>query len=100
MKVTKENIKSLPIEEYDKDLLLSLLDDLEEINKKGNIKLYFDWIEGHTQYSPEWTDPCPDFYGMYRIVMEDDPRETIGIEMTLKELDMTMCALYNYIEHL
>ena len=99
MKITEENIESLPIEEG-KRLLESLLIDLAEINKNGIIKLYIDWIDGHTEYSPERVEPCPDYYGMYRIVMEDDPRETIGVEMTLEELDITLCALCNYIEHL
>lgn len=99
MKITEENIKSLPIESG-KRLLKALLKDLEEINQNGVIKLYIDWIDKHTEYSPERVDPCPDYYGMYRIVLEDDPRETIGVEMTLEELDVAICALSNYIEYL
>lgn len=98
MKVTHENVETLPISDSEKVLLYSLLDDLvKEINRHGKAKLYLNFIDEHTKYSPERVDPCPDYYGMYQLIVEDDPRVTIGVEMTLKELDLAMCVLCNYI---
>lgn len=97
MKITFDNIKNLPITDHDKILLKSLLEDLEQINNIGDKTLYFNWIDEHTEYSPERTDPCPDYYGMYQIINCNKEDETIGIEMTIEDLDMVMCALYNYI---
>ena len=97
MKVTFENIPNLPISDHDKDLLEVLLEDLEEINHNLPLKsknLFIDWIDVHTEYSPERTDPCPDYYGMYRIFRG---KEFLGVEMTLQELDTSMCLLYNFI---
>ena len=95
MRVTKNNIDKLPKEE--RALVKSLLDDLEEINH--NLPLFtsdleLEWIDTHTEYSPERTDPCPDFYGMYRV---KQGTETLGVEMTLDDLDMALCLLYNYL---
>lgn len=98
MKLTLETIKELPIGSSDKRILIALLDDIDFINEKGGVKVFINWIEHHTEYSPEWTDPCPDFYGMYTILLEDDPRESIGVEMDLEQLDNSLCALVNYIE--
>lgn len=95
MKINNENVNILP--ENEQGLIKALLKDLEDINSKSKIKLYIDWIDEHTEYSPEWTDPCPDFYGMYTIRPINTPCESIGVEMTISDLDMVMCALYNYI---
>lgn len=96
MKISEENYNIVPKKEQ--IILKALLSDLEFINNHSCNKIFINWIDHHTEYSPEWTDPCPDFYGMYELRLEDDPRESIGIEMTLDELDMAMCTLYNYIE--
>lgn len=69
MKVTKENLEKLP--ESERLLMSSLLDDIEEINTtiSGSGKeLYIDRQDYHDEYSPERTDPCPDYYGYYRII--------------------------------
>ena len=97
MKITEENISSLPISDHEKGLLKALLIDLDEINHNLPLKskeLYLDWIEEHTEYSPEWTDPCPDFYGMYRVWRG---KELLGVEMTLDELDTSLCLLHNFV---
>ena len=97
MIITEENIKSLPISDHEKGLLRALLQDLEEINHNLPLFTYdleLEWIDTHTEYSPERTDPCPDFYGMYRIWQEDD---TIGVEMDLDTLDSALCLLHNYL---
>ena len=93
MKITKENIKDVPISNEDKGLLSALLQDLEEINHNMPIHIfdiYIDWIDKHTEYSPERTDPCPDYYGMYRLWQGNN---TLGIEMDLETLDYVMCVL-------
>lgn len=115
MKVTKENIKdikyfkifdkqySLDIA-YDQNLLQSLLLDLEELNQlledngKSYKKLYIDYINEHTEYSSERTDPCPDYYGLFMLRFEKNDYECIGCEMTLDELDLVLCTLINFIE--
>lgn len=97
MKITEENYTVVP--EKEQVILKALLTDLKFINDNSTNKLFINWIDCHTEYSPEWTDPCPDFYGMYELRLEDDPRESVGIEMELNELDLAMCALYNYIEY-
>ena len=110
MKVTNENINNI---EYIYDLLnrknkieilKGLMIDLMEFNQlledKGEPykKLYIDYIDEHTDWEPERTDPCPDYYGMFRLRFEDDPYETVGSEMELNELDAILCALINFME--
>ena len=97
MIVTEKNIESLPISYHEKGLLKALLQDLEEINHNLPLRskeLYIDWIDEHTEYSPERTDPCPDFYGMYRIIRNSD---ILGIEMDLDTLDTALCLLHNFV---
>ena len=103
MRVTCENYKDI-IPEKNQGLIESLLIDLLELNTElENIqepyrKLYIDYITEHTEYSPERTDPCPDFYGMYKLVFEKNPYESVGTEMTIDELDSAMCILINFVE--
>jgi len=97
MKITEESIKSLSISDYEKGILKALLQDLEEINHNLPLhspNLELEWIDTHTEYSPERTDPCPDYYGMYRIWRGSD---FIGVEMDLDTLDSALCLLYNFI---
>ena len=110
MKVTNENINNIEYiyDYYDansgKEVLKSLLIDLMELNQlledKGESyrKLYIDYIDEHTDWSPERTDPCPDYYGFFRLAFEKNPYETVGSEMDLNELDSVLCALINFIE--
>jgi len=100
MKITVDNYKI--VSEKDQKLLYALLIDLDEINNmlesKGYDKIYIDYIDTHTEYSPEWTDPCPDYFGMYTLRSINNQYEIIGIEMTIEDLDMVMCTLINFIE--
>ena len=110
MKVTKENIKSIKyIEGYHDisivhNILESLLIDIAELNQvledrhKSYRKIYIDYEDKHTEYSPERTDPCPDYYGMFTLRFENDPYTSIGDVMTLDELDNTILILYTFIE--
>lgn len=69
MKITKENINVLPKNE--RDVISSYLDDLNVLNNKTNAQLYIDWQDYHDEYSPERTDPCPDYYGCYQLMTEN-----------------------------
>ena len=101
MKVTRENFKDI---KNNRGLLESLLIDLEELNQlledKGEAyrKLYIDYEDEHTEYSPERTDPCPDYYGLFSLRFEKYPYETVGDMMTIEELDNALFVLINFIE--
>lgn len=97
MKVTKEIIDTLPIGSREKHLLKALLIDLKDINKYCP-GIYIEWIDKHTEYSPEWTDPCPDYYGMYQLRHDKYNEEIIGIEMDIDLLDASLCLLNNFVE--
>lgn len=97
MKVTYENIEDLPIDNKDKVILKALLTDIDEINN-ANLKdpIYIDWEENHTEYSPERTEPCPDFYGTYSLI-RSTTKDKLGVEIDLDTLDIALCLLNNYI---
>ena len=97
MKVTEKTVELLPIR--DQKLVSALLQDVDEINHNAScfkFDIYIDWIDEHTEYSPERTDPCPDFYGMYRIRRSDN-HDVLGVEMDLDTLDTALCLLHNYL---
>ena len=99
MKITEETIYNIP--ENEQPLVVSLLNDLAEINHNLPLhspNLELEWIDTHTEYSPERTDPCPDYYGMYKLVFEKNPYENVGTEMTIEELDSALCILINFVE--
>jgi hypothetical protein len=113
MKVTVDNIKDITYFagikdkiENNQSLLQALLIDLEEFNtilennSKGDKKLFIDYIDTHTEYSPERTDPCPDYYGLFRLRLENNTKDIIGIELSLNELDTTLCEFVNFAEEL
>lgn len=103
MKITIDNYKKI-IPKKDQSLMYGLLLDLEELNQELEDlqepyrKLYIDYITEHTGYSPERTDPCPDYYGMYTLRFEKNQYEKIGTEMTIDELDSALCILINFVE--
>lgn len=78
--------------------LNSLFADLDELNSFLSNKIYIDYQDYHDEYSPERTDPCPDYYGYYSLRYEDIPNKIIGDFMTLDELDNTLCLLINFLE--
>ena len=103
MKLTIENYKDfVPLNEQ--NLFGSLLIDLMEINQnlkdagQGYRSLYIDYQDYHDEYSPERTDPCPDYYGYYRLYCEKDPYNHIGPEMTIEDLDNALFLLSEFIE--
>ena len=104
MKVTNENINSIANIRYAQNLLSALLIDLAELNQlledkdEAYRKLYIDYQDYHNEYSPERTDPCPDYFGMYSLRFEKNPYETVGDMMTLNELDNALFILINFTE--
>lgn len=93
----RKDINALPISERERSLLKALLIDVGEINRLcGNANIYIDWQDFHNDYSPERTDPCPDYYGMYQI--RRGYNDTIGDFMTIDDLDFVLCALCDFIE--
>jgi len=103
MKLTIDNYREY-VTKKNWDIIKSLLEDLKDINgllddnQEGYRKFYIDIQDYHNVYSPERTDPCPDYYGYYTLRYEENPYETIGIEMNIDELDSAMCVLINFIE--
>ena len=73
-------------------LLISLLDDLEIINSQHNTNIELHQVDKHTEWSPERTDPCPDYYGMYYLYIPET-KETIGDYMYIDDLNETMYIL-------
>ena len=94
MKITELTLCKVP--RVEQRLLAVLLNDVEEINNNSTKSLYIDWQDYHNEYSPEWIEPCPDFYGYYTL-RNNFGNEKIGVEMTIGDLDMVLCTLYEYI---
>ena len=80
-------------------LLRSLLDDLEIINLQNNIHIELHQVDKHTEYSPERTDPCPDYYGMYYLYIPET-KETIGDCMCIDDLNEIMYVLSEFSDYL
>lgn len=101
MKITKDNLKDIFIIKNTKDitLLYALLDDINEINDKltSDKQLYIDIQDYHDEYSPERTDPCPDYYGYYSIRTENEPYEIIGDYYDINDLDNAILIINNFI---
>ena len=95
MIITKSTLDKLP--KKDQNLIAALLIDLEEINHNLSLRspnIQLDWIDKHTEYSPERVDPCPDYYGMYRVIQGN---KVLGVEMDIDTLDTALCLLYNFV---
>lgn len=87
MKLTEHNLNLLPKSES--VIVESLLKDLDSANNKvADAKLFIDWQDFHDTYSPERVDPCPDYYGCYRLMTENEKlyKEKFGyVDCTLSE---------------
>lgn len=111
MKVTTKNIKDINFfagvnntPEHCQRLLEGLLVDLATLNSllidkhEDNHILYIDYINEHNEYSPERVDPCPDYYGMFRLRFENNSLNTVGGEMDIDQLDLVLFALNEFEE--
>lgn len=108
MRVNKENIETIEyyagngvVAMYGAKLLSALLNDLDELNSgfEDYMKMYIDYEDSHTVYSSERVDPCPDWYGFFTLRFENTPSYKIGDYMTLHELDLVLCAIYDFAEN-
>ena len=105
MKVTKDTLKEIKyihdfqVLENGIDYLKSLLNDVKDLNNivDPNQRIFIDYNDGHTEYSSERTDPCPDYYGMFTLRFENRPHIKIGDEMNINELDTVICSLYDFV---
>lgn len=101
MRVTYENINALPILASEKGLLRALLLDVQEINEKSSKPpIYIDWQDYHNEYSPERTDPCPDYYGYYTLRSDALIGDSIGSCMSIDELNDALYILCDYVSEL
>ena len=93
------NIDRLPEKLMEaKGLIKSLLEDLKEINRHTDKMIFIEYQDWHDEYSPERTDPCPDYYGTYALM--NGLGEKIGVNMDTDELDTVICSLVEFMEHL
>ena len=111
MKITKDNLADIhyyvPTHAFSRNelstnptLVEALLHDLDAVNNllPESNKLYIDLEMKHTEYSPERTDPCPDYYGCFSLRWENEPSEKIGDYMTLNDLDSSLFLLTEFAE--
>lgn len=97
MKVTIENYNNLPIKTSEKLIIKALFTDLIELNEASDrVPLYIDWQDFHNECSPEWTDPCPDYYGYYTL-RSSKTNQPVGFEMDIELLDYVLGTLYEFI---
>lgn len=116
MKITRENFKDFI--EFDdsfskESYVNSLLDDVDEINKiiknsnfEQKPEFYIDIQLHHDEYSPERTDPCPDFFGYLSIrgtVFNEDGnivRDGIvgDLKKSLSEIDYDLYSIYSILD--
>lgn len=101
MRLNKQNIVNLPINQQNRDSLSGLLTEVDDINNRlypfSGKKITVDFQDYHNEYSPERVDPCPDYFGYYRIYLGN---EQISPELTLSELDDHICTLLSFLEEL
>jgi hypothetical protein len=102
MKLTKSNFKKF-VPKKEQKQLRRLLEDLNDVNLYHNTnKLYIDWQDWHDEYSCERTDPCPDYYGYYRLKFENISEGNVADVMTIDELENALFVLftYNYLQNI
>lgn len=105
--LTNENYKTvlkdiLPnLGKLDLELVKALIDDAKLYSNNGvlphTLEVCIDDV--HTDYSPEWTEPCPDYYGTFALRWKDSA-EIINDGFSLSDLDWNMCTLLQGFEQL
>lgn len=84
--------------------LESLYIDLMELNNElenqnlNHKKLYIDIQDYHNEYSPERTDPCPDYYGMFSLRFENNDYMIGDYIERLDELDSILFTLIEFMK--
>ena len=72
--------------------------DLDIINQTGIFSpITLERQDYHDEYSPERTDPCPDFFGQYSLMCNGD---RINYEpLPLDTIDEIICCIFNLIKY-
>lgn len=107
MKVTKENLEEVKKInnkvhiEYLESLCIDLMDLNNELENSNlyHKRIYLDIQDYHNEYSPERTDPCPDYYGMFSLRFENDNYMIGDFIERLDELDTILFTLVEFFEH-
>ena len=107
MKITIDNLKEAKKinDKINVSYLESLYIDLMELNNKlenSNLyhkRIYLDIQDYHNEYSPERTDPCPDYYGMFSLRFENNDYMIGDYIERLDELDTIIFTLIDFFEN-
>ena len=78
--------------------LMELNNELENYNLYHK-RIYLDIQDYHNEYSPERTDPCPDYYGMFSLRFENDNYMIGDFIEKLDELDTILFTLIEFFNH-
>ena len=78
--------------------LMELNNELENCNLYHK-RIYLDIQDYHNEYSPERTDPCPDYYGMFSLRFENDNYMIGDFIGRLDELDTILFTLVEFFNH-
>lgn len=70
MRISKNNLDKIDVKPSERKILSGILTDIESLNEMTGRDFYIDWQHFHNKYSPERTDPCPDYYGFFSIRTE------------------------------
>lgn len=107
MKITIDNLQEAKKINYTISVyyLESLCIDLMELNNElenNNLyhkRIYLDIQDYHNEYSPERTDPCPDYYGMFSLRFENDNYMIGDYIERLDDLDTIIFTLIEFFNH-
>ena len=107
MKITIDNLEEAKKinDKINISYLESLCIDLMELNNElenqnlNHKKLYIDIQDYHNEYSPERTDPCPDYYGMFSLRFEKNEMKIGEYIKNLEDLDSILFTLIEFFEH-
>lgn len=95
MRITRENADKYYKSSADRDYVNALMDDIEEINEMTGLDFFIDFQDYHDEYSPERTDPCPDYFGFVRLKESHAPtEESLSVVSTLDEVDTVIFTVY------
>lgn len=106
MKITIDNLEEAKKinDKINISYLESLYIDLMELNNElenqnlNHKKLYIDIQDYHNEYSPERTDPCPDYYGMFSLRFEKNEMKIGEYIKNLEDLDSILFTLIEFME--
>ena len=100
MRITEENIDRNYESLDDRDYVRALMKDIAEINEVTGLDFFIDFQDYHDEYSPERTDPCPDYFGFVRLKEAHmPPGESLGGVVTLDELDTLIYTVHSMSEN-